>query len=203
MGPASVAEALKCLTSRVGFRLSAEHETTLRTLGENTLRRSFEVLALERVIPRSEHRPWIQVGRDYFGHPVERDGPLSRALEAALPDRFARRQIDETLDYPWGYGHALLEAAVASATMADEPYDVSSPSVRRVVDELIEKVQSTPATTSLQVVTDLDVVTDQDGGNGPAPLGRTLRVAGVDIVRVDASAETYIEQELRSGRVRR
>ena len=181
------------------FPLSAEHEATLRTLGENVLRQSFEVLAEERVIPRSEHRPWIQGGRDYFGHTVRFDGPLSKALEAAIPDRFVRGPIDATMDYPWGYGHALLEAAVACATIADEPYDVSSPSVRRVIDQFIEKIQATPATTVMQVVSDIDVMTDRDGENGSAHLGETLRVAGVDIIRVGATAETYIEQELRSA----
>ena len=187
------------LEKAVRFPLSPERETALRTLAKNALRQSFEVLARERVLPRSEYRPWIQVGRDYFGHAVERDGPLSKALEAAIPDRFVRRPIDVTMDYPWGYGPALLEAAVASATIADEPYDVSSPSVRRVVDEFIERIQGTPATTHLQVVTDVDVVSDQDGENEPTPLEETLRVADVDIIRVGASPETYIEQELRSA----
>ena len=141
----------------------------------------------------------IQIGRDYFGHAIESDGPLSKALEAALPDRFARRTIDATVDYPRWYGRALLEAAVASATIADEPYDVSSPSVRRAVDEFIEKIQAAPATTSLQVVTDIDVVSDQHGEREPAPPGTTLQVASVDIIRVGASAETYIERELRSA----
>ena len=181
------------------FPLSAEHETTLRTLAGNVLRQSFEVLAQERVIPLSEYRPWIQLGRDYLGHAVESDGPLRRALEAALPDRFERPTIDATVGNPWWYGHALLEAAVASATTAGEPHDVSSPSVRRAVDEFIDKIQAAPATTSLQVVTDIDVVSDQDGEKEPAPPGTTLRVAGVDIIRVDASAKTYIEQELRSA----
>ena len=88
------------------------------------------------------------------------------------------------MDYPWWYGRALLEAAVASATIADEPYHVSSPSVRRAVDEFIEKIQAAPATTSLQVVTDIDVVSDQHGERKPAPLGTTLQVVGVDIIRV-------------------
>ena len=181
------------------FPLSVEHETALRALAENALRQSFEILAQKRVIPRSKYQPWIQVGRDYFGHAVEGEGPLSKTLEAAIPDRFVHQPIDVTMDYPWGYSHALLEAAVASATLADEPYDVSSPSVREVINEFIETIQAPPATTSLQVVTDIDVATDQGSENEPAPLGQTLQVAGVDIIRVDASAETYIEQELRSA----
>ena len=147
------------------------------------------------VIPRSKYRPWIQVGRDYFGHAVERDGPLSKAPGCGAPDRFVRRPIDVTMDYPWGYGSALLEAAVASATLAHEPYYVSSPSVRRVVDEFIEKIQAVPATTLLQVVTDIDVVSNQNGEDEPTP----LRIADVDIIRVGSSAEKYIEQELRSA----
>ena len=151
------------------------------------------------MIPRSRYRPWIQVGRDHFGDAVDLEGPLSEALEAAIPDRFERGLIDTTMDYPWGYGHALLEAAVASATIANEPYDVASPSVRRVIDQFIEKIQATPATTVMQVVSDIDVMSDRDGENGSAPLGETLRVAGVDIIRVGGTAETYVEQELRSA----
>lgn len=181
------------------FELSPEHEATLRTLAQNALRQSFEVLAEERVIPRSQHRPWIRVGRDYFGHAVERDGPLSKALEAALPDRFDRSTLDATVDYPWWYSRALLEAAVASATIADEPYDISSPSVQGVVDEFIEKLQAQPATISLQVVTDIDLVGEQDGETKSAPPGTILRVAGVDIIRVGEEAEFYVEQELRSA----
>lgn len=181
------------------YQLSLEHETTLRSLAQSVLGRSFGVLAEERVIPRSRYRPWIRVGRDYFGHAVESDGPLSKALDAALPDRFDRSKLDATVDYPWWYGRALLEAAVASATIADEPYDVASPSVQRVIDEFIKKLQVPPATTSLQVVTDIDVVSEQNGEHKLAPPGTILRVAGVDIIRVGEEQEFYIERELRSA----
>lgn len=181
------------------FPLSPDHEVTLRTLAKNALRQSFELLARERVIPRSMSRPWIELGRDYFGDAVELEGPLSKALEAALPDRFVRQPIDLTMDYPWGYGHALLEAAVAAATFAAEPCSVSSPSVQRVVDEFIDKVQAAPATTLLQVVTDIDVETSRDGENKRTSTGETLRVAEVDIIHVGGNAETYIEKEIRSG----
>ena len=187
------------LENAVRFPLSPEHESALRTLAEDVLRRSFEVLARERVIPRSKYRPWTQIGRDYYGDSAGREGRLAEALEAAVPDRFVRVPIDVTIEYPWGYGHALLEAAVACATIAEEPYDVSSPSVRRVVDEFIEKIQVAPATTLLQVVTDIDVVSNQGGESNSAPLGETLRVADVDIVRVGSNAEKYIEQEIRSA----
>ena len=187
------------LEQEVLFQLSPEHETTLRMLAQNVLRQSFQVLAEEHVIPRSQHRPWIHIGRDYFGHAVESDGPLSKALEAALPERFDRSTLEGTIDYPWSYGSALLEAAVASATIAGEPYDVASPSVRRVIDEFIKKLEAMPATTSLQVVTDIDVVGSQNGENKPVPLGTSLRVAGVDIIRVGTRPEFYIERELRSA----
>lgn len=181
------------------FPLSPDHEATLRTLAEDALRQAFTILAQERVIPRPRHRPWIQGGRDYFGQDISGGGPLPEALETALPDRFIREHIDETMDYPWGYGFALVEAAVAAATISDEPYDVSSPSTRHVVDEFIEKIQAPPATTSLQLVTDIDVASDQGSETERARLGTTVQVAGVDIIRVDASAEGYIERELPSA----
>ena len=75
------------------FPLSAEHEATLRTLGANVLRQSFEVLAEERVIPRSEHRPWIQGGRDYFGHAVETRRPPIEGARGSNP-RPVRARVD-------------------------------------------------------------------------------------------------------------
>src|SRR5882672_3931837 len=75
--------------------------------------------------------------------------------ERVLPQRFAEK-IPST-DYRWGYGGALVEAAVAAATLADDPYDVGSASVQRVLDEFIEKIQATPRSTVLVVVSDLDV----------------------------------------------
>ena len=131
------------------------------------------------------------MGRDYPNYAVESDDPLSEALQSALPTRFDGAFTGSSADSPWGYGRALLEGAVASATRAGEPYDVASPSVRRVVDDFIEKIQSVPTTTILQVATDIDV-------SGSADAGATSRlcVAGVNIIPARDNIEAHIEQEL-------
>lgn len=185
--------------TKARFALSESDETELRVLAENVLRQSFEILTDENVLPRSRYRPWIRMARDYFGHAVEFDGPLSKALETAIPERFERRPLDEAIDLSWGYGPALLEGAVAAATMADEPYEVSSPSVQRVVDELVDKIKATLATTVLQVVAGVDVANEAHDEQGASSLGQTLRIGEVEIVRVGSNAEKYIERELRSA----
>ncbi|MYH68543.1 MAG: hypothetical protein F4152_08405 [Dehalococcoidia bacterium] len=48
-------------------------------------------------------------------------------------------------------------------------------------------------------MTDIDVVSDGSGEKERTPLGTTMQVAGVDIIRVGARAETYIERELCSA----
>ena len=91
--------------------------------------------------PGRKYQPWIRMAHDYYGQAVEHSGGgLAEALSAALPERFDRRRA-KSVDLPWGFARALLEAAVAAATLADEPYDVDSPSVQRAIDELIATVQ--------------------------------------------------------------
>ena len=186
-------------STAVRFALPEEDEAQLRVLAGNVLRQSFEALTEERVIPRSRYRPWIRMARDYFGHSVETDGPLSEALKTAIPERFKGRQLDEAMDWPSRYASALLEGAVAAATLADEPYEASSPSVQGVIDQFINKVKAPPATTVLQIVTDVDVASEGDGETGPDTLGQTLRIGEVEIVRVGINAEEYIERELKSA----
>lgn len=185
--------------TKARFALTESDESELRVLAENVLRQSFEILTDESVLPRSRYRPWIQMARDYFGHAVEVDGPLSEALKMAIPERFEGRLLDEAMDWSGSYSHALLEGAVAAATFADEPYEVSSPSVQNVINQFIDKIKATPATTVLQVITDVDVTTEATDERGTASLGQTLRIGEVEIVRVGGNAEKYIERELRSA----
>lgn len=177
------------------FSLEAGDEAKIRAAAEAALRRALPILAEERVIPRSRYRPWIWMARDYFGHAVEGSrGALSKALESSLPDRFGE-VTRPSLDHPWGYAAALLEAAVAAATRAGEPYDLRSPSVQRAIDGLIEKVQSTPASTVLQLVSDIDLALTKSEGTD-ADLGETIEISNVRVIRVGNEAERFIEQEI-------
>jgi len=139
------------------------------------------------------------MARDYFGHAVERsEGPLAQALEAALPERF-ERQGAHPIDYPWNYASALLEAAVAAATLADEPYEVESPSVQTTIDELIGKVRAVPRSTVLQVVADVEVEHRPVPEGHQDRFGETIEVAGVRVIRVENQPEPFIERELPSA----
>jgi len=182
------------------FTLAPTDEAKIREAARNALRRSFERLTEERVLPRSQYRPWIRMARDYFGHAVEGSGgPLAQALEAALPERF-ERQRRHAVDHPWNYPSALLEAAVAAATLADEPYEVSSPSVQETIDQLIAKVRAVPRSTVLQLVADVDVERPPASqGHHDSALGEVIEVAGVRVIRVENQAERFIERELPSA----
>lgn len=181
------------------FPLAPADEARIRDAALDALSRSFSRLVEERVLPRSRYRPWIWIARDYYGHAVEvGDGPLAKALEAALPQRFERSK-GLGIDFPWNYAAALLEAAVAAATLADEPYDIASPSVQATVDAFVEKVRAVPRATVLQLVADVDVAHPPLPEGHQAPLGETLEVAGARVIRVENQAERFIERELPSA----
>ena len=136
---------------------------------------------------------------DYYGHAVEgSEGALSKALADALPMRFEWRR-GPAVDLPWHYPSALLEAAVAAATLADEPYDVASPSVQAVIDALIETIQRTPRSSVLRIISDVDVEHDPVPEGYQDRLGETLEIGGVRVVRVENRPEPFIERELPSA----
>lgn len=139
------------------------------------------------------------LANDYYGHAVEgSEGALSKALADALPKRFEWRR-GPAIDLPWHYPSALLEAAVAAATLADEPYDVASASVQAVIDALIESVQRTPRSSVLRVISDVDVEHDPVPEGYQDRLGETLEIAGVRVLRVENRPEPFIERDLASA----
>jgi hypothetical protein len=191
MRPSNEAEPL-----RKTYPLVPQAAARIRSIAEDVLRRALSVLVEERVVPRSRYRPWIRMAKDYYGHAVS-DSELAEALKLELPERFAERF--PSTDYRWGYGGALVEAAVAAATVADDPYDVASPSVQRVLDEFVEKLQATPRSTVLVVVSDLDVEHATVPPGEEDRLGESLEIAGVRVVRVENKPERFIEQALPSA----
>ena len=137
------------------------------------------------------------MGRDYFGDSIRGSGgaALAEALTSALPDRFSAKKID-WIDLPWTYDSTLLEAAVASATRAGEAYEVSSPSVRATIDDLIQKLRSIPRRTVLRVVTDIDVEHPPPEPGYEDQFGETIDVGDVRILRVGHNPVPLIEREL-------
>jgi hypothetical protein len=136
------------------------------------------------------------MAKDYYGHAVPASD-LAELLKAELPERFAEKI--PAVDYPWTYGGPLVEAAVAAATHADQPYEVASPSVQRVLDEFIDKLQATPRLTVLLVVTDIDVEHPAMSQGYADPLGEEIAIAGVRLIRVENQPERFIELEVPSA----
>lgn len=181
------------------FVLAPADEDRIRTAAREGLARAFRRLTDERVLPRSQNRPWIRVGRDYFGPALEgSEGPLNQALASALPNRFEWR-TREAMDLTWNYPEALVRAAVAAATEADEPYDVTSPSVMTAIDSLIESIQRLPGSTVLRVIADLDVEHATVPPGHQDRLGESIEIDGVRVIRVSNSPERFIERELPSA----
>jgi hypothetical protein len=77
------------------FILDAAAEAEIRQAAREALSKAFATLAEERVLPRSEHRPWIWMARDYFGYAVEGErGALGPAIS------FTRKaRVESTEDF--------------------------------------------------------------------------------------------------------
>ena len=187
-------------SSAFAYALSDDEETRIRTAASNALTQSFAVLTAERVLPRSRYQPWLRIARDYFGHAIQTgdQSPLAQALQAALPERFGL-PLAQSVDKPWSYASALLEAAVAAATLADEPYATTSPSVAATIDDFIQKLRSAPRATVLQLVTDIGVGHRQDPAAVDDARQKTVEIANVRIIRADRDLERLVEQELPSA----
>jgi hypothetical protein len=182
-----------------GFVLTDAAEVQIREAATNVLNRSLALLVEYQVLPTSRYRPWIEVGRDYEGHLVHgsEEQSLTKILQAALPGRFTNTV--SSVDSPWSYPFALVEAAVAAATLADEPYEVTSPSVQGVLNELVDKLRAVPRSTVLRLVSDVDVEHSAMPGQQQDPLGETIEIGGVRVIRVENWAERFIEQQLPSA----
>ena len=72
---------------------------------------------------------------------------------------------------------------------------LASPSVVRMIDELVRVVQATPRSTVVQVVADIDVAHEPVPAGRQDRLGETLEIDGVRIIRVENRPEPFIENE--------
>ena len=181
------------------YPLSKSNESIIRKLASELLSNSVQVLERHHVVPRPIDRPWMNLDRYFTLNDIRGKSALTKSLKEALPERFAWRQSGEPVDHPYVYGNALIEGAVAAATLAREPYRPSSPSVGRILDEFISRIKQSPATTSLQVVTDIQVFDDQCGEGFQDQEGISLNMGNVEFINVGGNAERYIEKEIASA----
>ena len=181
------------------YPLSKSSESIIRKLASDLICNSTQVLESRHVIPRPIDRPWIDLSRYYATRGIRGNTALSEGLQEAIPERFAWRHPGEPVDHPSVYGNAVIEGAVAAATLAAEPYRPSSPSVAKVIDEFILRLQEAPATTSLQVATDIQVSEGNSDGGSFDQEGTSLYIGDVEIINVGVNAERYIETELASA----
>lgn len=143
---------------------------------------AFELLAKDRVIPRSAFAPGVAVGRDYEGLPIMRLPSfehLAALLKAAFPERF----VDPTEGRPEIAGlylFTLLEACVDRSAPDDDVAAVYSTAVV-AFDELLTSLRAAEtAVVVCRFVADLTTVGEEtlDFGNIeviPTPFKAELR----------------------------
>ena len=116
-------------------RLVEIHATAVRFLDA-----AFGSLTERRVVPTSIYHPHLEVGRDYAGDavgflPEFRD--LETVLNEAFPNRFDEAIADSALDFSSNWVFSLLEAAIASCHIRNEPLEGSSHAAEEAIVELI------------------------------------------------------------------
>jgi hypothetical protein len=136
-------------SGRTGAHDPLTREDYLRDIAHAFLASAFAGLKEAGVIPTSRYQlDWfLQVGRDYDGGDVM--GPEAEALESALktlyPDRFDEPLRRQEPEFPGGYIHRFVEAAIVRCSRFDE-YDPDGPEAVETVDELIAVLNADQAT---------------------------------------------------------
>ncbi len=179
------------------YVIDPDAEVRIRLASTEFVEQAFQALRRLHVIPRSRHRPWVHIASDYFGDDVRDHGELAAELKRALPERFADALT--TPDHPWSYGYAVLEAAIAAATMADQPYDLSSPAVQDVFDDFLRKLRRAPQSSVVQLVSDIDVARSLDPPRDARTSHQSIEIRGVRITAVGNDGERFVEREIPSA----
>jgi hypothetical protein len=121
----------------------------LRILAHSFLASAFVGLKEAGVIPTSRYQldQYLHVGRDYEGGDVmgAEAGALEEALKALYPDRFDEPLRRPEPEFPGGYIHRFLEAAIVRCARRGE-YDPGGPAAVETVDELIAVLDAREAT---------------------------------------------------------
>jgi len=116
----------------------------LRQLARNFIYAAFPELARVRVIPTSDYRRLLQVGRDYMGGDVmflDAFKELEARLQQAYPARFSRPLGHLDADFPNSYIFSLLEGVIARTYPGDQHPDEDS--VDKSIDEFIGVLEAT------------------------------------------------------------
>jgi hypothetical protein len=121
----------------------------LRQLAHSFLASAFVGLEEAGVIPTSRYQldQYLHVGRDYEGGDVmgAEASALEEALKALYPDRFDEPLRRPEPEFPGGYIHRFLEAAIVRCARLDE-YDPTGAAAVETVEELIAVLDADEAT---------------------------------------------------------
>jgi hypothetical protein len=116
----------------------------LRQLARNFIYAAFPELARVRVIPTSDYRRLLQVGRDYMGGDLmflDAFQELEARLQQAYPARFSRPLGHLDADFPNSYIFSLLEGVIARTYPGDQHPDEDS--IDKSIDEFIGVLEAT------------------------------------------------------------
>ena len=116
----------------------------VRQLARNFIYAAFPELGRVWVIPTSNYRRLLQVGRDYMGGDVvflDAFKELAARLEQAYPARFSRPLGHPDADFPNSYIFSLLEGVIARTYPGDQHPDEKA--VDKSIDEFISVLEAT------------------------------------------------------------
>ena len=112
-----------------------------RTAAAELIAEAWKALAAVRVVPCSDYRPFIRIGRDYEGH-VLMNGPAMNRFTALLteryPDRFQAQHEDFSRWDASMIAFSFVEACVAAMSQSEETGDAPGEAFDETVIELAD-----------------------------------------------------------------
>lgn len=101
---------------------------------------AFAILTAERVIPPSQYRAILEVGRDYPGSllmPTSEFAVLTSALDRAFPERFKNPLTNEHPDFSQLWLFSLLRASIKRCSDQNQALSTASAGVDEVIEEYL------------------------------------------------------------------
>jgi hypothetical protein len=136
-------------SGRTGAHDPVTRADYLRDIAHSFLASAFAGLEEAGVIPTSRYQldQFLHVGRDYEGGDVmgAEASAFEEALKTLYPDRFDEPLRRPEPEFPGGYIHRFLEAAIVRCARLDD-YDPDGPAAVETVEELIAVLDADEAT---------------------------------------------------------
>jgi hypothetical protein len=138
---------------------------------------AWTTLLRERVVPPPNFRPWLAVGRDFYGPELmtsELD-ELEKAIQASHP-RFSEDVPLHERDFANAYSFPFLSTCIARITRSRDEFSVTHPAITASIDDLKRALEDeAPEVATCRIVSHMTTLD-----------GSPLEVAGLTIVPITA-----------------